>query len=488
MSSGSGHGRARRGGSGTARRLRRPSSVTPARWAAWLVLRRTFEEDAWTDRAFTAVVEQLELDGRERAFAQRLAYGTVQSAKRLDHVIAVLGKRPLAKLDPPVLHALRIGMYELLELQEATGPDGERLGSSSAHAAVSQAVELVRGVVGERAVAFTNAILRRAQVDGARILGELDLDDDEQLATALSMPAWLVRRARASHGERGIDALRAHDRGHDGTALRINRAHPDQHQARERIEALGVELRDASTLDVPGSIVVTGSTAPLAPLIADGLLAPQSLASQLVALALDPQPGDRVLDMCAAPGGKTTHIASLLEGRGEVVAVELHEHRAESIRAFASRTGTREVVRVRVGDATELDPAEVGRFDRILLDAPCTGTGVLAARPDARWKRSEDALAGLVDLQTRLLATAATLLRPGGTIVYSTCSILADEDERIADAAPASLAPLALPAALAPLVDPDDPSRARTWPQQHGTDGFFIARFQRSDTEADRPT
>jgi 16S rRNA (cytosine967-C5)-methyltransferase len=435
------------------RRLKRPTKVTRARWAAWLTLRRTFEEDAWTDRAFAAVVEQLELDAdpRERAFAQRLAYGSVQQAKRLDHVIGVLGKRPLAKLDPPVLHALRIGVYELLELQQETGPEGERLGSSSAHAAVDQAVELVRGVVGERAVAFTNAILRRAQVDGAGILAQLDPATDSDLAVLLSMPEWLVRRVRAGHGELGIDALRAQ-----------NEPHP-------------AAFRDTRTSE---TIRVDGTTSHLSDRIERGELVPQSVASQLVAPALDPHPGARVLDMCAAPGGKTTHLAALMQGEGEIVAVELHGHRAESISALAAKTGAGDVIHVKVADATTLDPADIGLFDRVLLDAPCTGTGVLAARPDARWKRTEDGLDELVALQRSLLAAAARLVRPGGTLVYSTCSILREEDEDVVADLPAGLVPSPLPPSFASLLV--QPHVARTWPQRDATDGFFIARFERT--------
>lgn len=429
------------------RRLKRPTKVTRARWAAWLTIRRTFDEDAWTDRAFAGVVEQLGLDDdpRERAFAQQLAYGTVQHAKQLDHVIGVLGKRPLRKLDPPVLHALRIGVYELLHLQQATDSDGRRLGSESAHAAVSQAVELVRGVVGERATAFTNAILRRAQVDGQGILDALDPSDDSDLATILSMPEWLVHRVRAGHGQQGIDALAAQNEP-TAAAFRVVVARGD--------EVAGEPL------------VVDRPTPEIVERVASGELHPQSLASQQVATFLDPKPGERILDMCAAPGGKTTHVASLL-GDGSVVAVELHEHRADSIRALADKLHVAERVEVRVADATTLDPADLGgAFDRVLVDAPCSGTGVLAARPDARWKRTEEGIDELVDLQRRLLQAAARLVKVGGTVVYSTCSILRDEDEAIIAERPASLE----------LLD-----ERRTWPQVDHTDGFYMARMRRVD-------
>ncbi|MCW2927859.1 MAG: rsmB [Thermoleophilia bacterium] len=458
------------------RRLKRPTKVTPARWVAWLTLKRTFEEEAWTDRAFTAAVEQLGLDKdpRERAFAQRLTYGTVQQAKRLDHVIGVLGKRPLHKLDPPVLYALRIGTYELLELQQATGPDGERLGTSSAHAAVDQAVELVRGVVGERAVAFTNAILRRAQVDGAGILDKLDPAKDDELAVLLSMPDWLVSKVRGAHGEQGIEALRAQNAPHPGTVFRINTVDPAAKDVGAQLARNSVEheLLDG------GGVRVFGSTSSVSSLVERGVLVPQSLASQLVAAAVDPQPGERVLDMCAAPGGKTTHLAALMQGSGSIVAVELHEHRADSIAKLAERTGTAAMIDVRVADATQLDPTDIGTFDRVLVDAPCSGTGVLGARPDARWKRNADGLAELADLQRALLDRAAQLVKPGGVVVYSTCSILTEEDEAITAQTPVSLVTDPLPDAFGSMLT--SPNTARTWPHEHATDGFYIARFRRA--------
>ncbi|MCW2950582.1 MAG: rRNA cytosine-C5-methyltransferase, partial [Thermoleophilia bacterium] len=455
------------------RRLKRPTKVTPARWAAWLVIRRTFDDDAFTDRAFSSVAEQLSLEGRERAFAQRLAYGAVQQAKRLDYVIAALGKRPLAKLDPPVLHALRLGLYELLEQGDDRSRDDGSIvaGGSSAHAAVSQAVELVRGVVGERAVAFTNAILRRAQVDARALLDRLDANDDSDLAVLISMPEWLVTRARAAHGQRAIDALAAQNDSHAaGTAFRINAAHPNAGRIDATLRELGIDAQPGSLADgtpVHGSLLVAGSSAAVSPLVESGVLVPQSLASQMVSQSLGISGANvSVLDMCAAPGGKTTHIASLLGPGGDILAVELHAHRAASITALAERTGTSDRVTVMVADATELTVDQVGQFDYVLLDAPCTGTGVLAARPDSRWKRSDADVAELVRLQKRLLEVAMRLVRPGGVLVYATCSILAEEDEHVVACVPGETFTAG--------------DAVRTWPQVHGTDGFFMARFIRA--------
>lgn len=379
-------------------------------------------------------------DPRERAFAQQLSFGTVQCARRLDYVIGSLGKRPLRKLDPQVLHALRIGVFELLELQQATDEDGRRLGSTSAHAAIDQAVEIVRGSIGERAVAFTNAVLRRAQVDGQSIIDGLDPSDDDDLATILSMPQWLVKQVKGSHGDKGIEALRAMNE--------------------PRLSA----FRERSTGE---AIVVEGNTAHLSERIEQGEIVPQSLASQLVVHKLDPRPGERILDMCAAPGGKTTFIADLVGADGHVIGVELHEHRARSIKALATRLGLLDRIEVRVGDAVRLDAETLGGvFDRVLLDAPCSGTGVLGVRPDARWKRTEEAVRELVILQGKLLDRAATLVRVGGILVYATCSILVEENESLIATRPECLELL---------------SEHRTWPQDDDTDGFYIAIMQRKD-------
>lgn len=481
--------RSRRGQRRT--RLRRPSKVTPARWVAWQALSRTFDDAAWTDRSFGALAERFALDRRERGFAQLLAYGSVQQAKRLDHVIATLGKRPLTKLDPGVLHALRIGCYELLVLAER---DDEALvaGGASAHASVSQAVELVRGVVGERAVAFTNAILRRAQVDGRSILEQLDAGGDELQATSLSMPDWLVDEMRAAHGEDGIAALRAQNEPTSTTTFRrasvpetTERDDADdlERELASRLAESGAQLVEVAWPEAaPLALAAHGSIAPASELISDGAIVVQSLASQLVVAALDPRPGERVLDLCAAPGGKTTHIAILVApDGGRVDAVELHEHRADSVRALADRLGVGDVVRVTTGDARGIEAQLTGGFDRVLVDAPCSGTGVLAARPDARWKRTPEDVDELVSLQRELLAAAARLVRPGGTVVYSTCSILDREDEAIvADHAQLGLEPDTLPETI-PSELRTAAWQLRTWPHRHGTEGFFVARMRRME-------
>lgn len=467
------------------RRVKRPTKVTPARWVAWQTVRRTFDDASYADRVFATEAERQQLDARDRAFAQHLAYGTVQEARRLDHIIAVVGKRPLRKIDAHVLHALRVGMFELV------GPADDDRTPRAQHAAVSQAVELVRGVVGERAVAFTNAVLRRAQVDAASIVARLDPTDDDDLATMLSLPVWMITQMRDAFGQDGIDALAAQNSPtSSSTSVRINTLHPNADNVDAALHDAGVILATdapyASRLGLSELRLLAGAMGAIGTLVDDGMLLPQSAASMLVAYALAPQPGERVLDMCAAPGGKTTHLAALMQGRGTIVACELHEHRAESIRALARTLRADSVVSdVRVADATTLDVREVGQFDRVLVDAPCSGLGVLSRRPDARWRRHESDLEQLVGLQQQLLRTAATLVRPGGIVVYSTCTMLPSENEQVVEACADVLDADPLPASIArELILPHAQNMARTWPHRHQLDGFFFARLRRPGGDA----
>lgn len=453
---------------------RRPAAVTPARWVAWRTIFRTFTEDAWTDRAWAGEVERSGLEGRDRAFSQRCAFGAVQQAKRIDHIIATVGKRPLRKLDPPVLAALRLGVFEILN---GTGADD--------HAAVSQAVEIVRAVVGERAVAFTNAILRRSTVDADDILASLDESNLADRAVLLSMPEWLVHRMHKQHGDRGLAALAALNDPAPHTSFRINTvlASAAEIDAKLAAQVDVVAVDDVLSAACPDARMVAGSTSALSPLIEAGLVQPQGRASQLAALALNVHPGEHVLDLCAAPGGKTMVIAAQLAGSGSVTACEIHDHRAASISYLASRMGVSGLVHVVCSDARSMPTDQ--QFDRVLVDAPCSGVGVLGRRPDARWKITEQQVEELARLQEEILAHATLLVRPGGSIIYATCTMLQEECERVVVAVETVTGVSQLQRAPLPACVPrelcidDAESMARIWPHESEADGFFMAHLQR---------
>jgi 16S rRNA (cytosine967-C5)-methyltransferase len=398
--------------------------VSPARKVAFEVVRRVFEDDAYADRALRAASETL--DDRDRAFARQLAYGTVQRVRTLDHAIGTLGRRPVRKLDAPVLAALRLGAYQLGFLDVAP------------HAATNESVELVRAARLERAVPFTNAVMRRL-ADGIRPL----LAALSEGPLKHSYPDWIYDVWVRDFGE--------------ADALQLMRT---QNEPPETVVRLVRGDVDGEPTDVPGAYRVARVDEEA---LAEGRIWPQSRASQLAALAVGSRDGERVLDSCAAPGGKATML------RGDVVAVELNEARARELEENARRLGASNV-RVVVADATQLPP-ELGDFDRALVDAPCSGLGVLARRPDLRWRAKP-----LPELQLALLHAAAERTKPGGTIVYSICTLNADENEAVVDASGLEVDPT--------LGDEwpyfRHPSRREfllTLPNVHRTSGFFIARL-----------
>jgi len=401
-------------------------SVSPARRAAYEVLLRVFEQDAYADRVFRTAAEGL--DERERAFAHRLAYGSVQRVRTLDHAIDTLGKRPVRKLDPPVRAALRLGAYQVGYTDTAP------------HAAANESVELVRRAKLERAVPFTNAVMRRLTEGMPKLLAELP-----DGALKESYPDWIYD-------------IWVRDLGRDG-ALALMRAGNEPLETAIRV-VCGDAPAGAEATDIPGAYSVE-RVDDLA--VAEGRVWPQSRGSQLAAIVVGSQEGERVLDLCAAPGGKTTQL------RGDVTAVELDPNRASELRANVALLGATNVTVVEA-DGTKL-PAELVGFDRALVDAPCSGLGVVSQRPDLRWRAKP-----LPELQRELLRSAAARIRPGGTIVYSVCTINADENEAVIDASGLRVEPLG--GEWPQFAHPRRPEFLLTLPHVHGTSGFFIARLR----------
>ncbi len=401
------------------------SQVSPARKAAYEVVLRVFEDDAYADRVLTAAAAKL--DRRDRALAQQIAYGTVQRVRALDHGIETLGRRPVRKLDPPVRAALRLGSYQLAYL------DG-----IPSHAAVNESVELVRAARLERAVPFTNAVMRRLSESLRRLLDSLPEGPLKH-----SYPEWVYETWVRDWGEEeALELMRAQNAPPE-TVVRLVRG----------------EIEGEPT-DVPGAyrVALVDERA-----LAEGRIWPQSRGSQLAGLAVGAREGERVLDVCAAPGGKATMFA------GEVVAVELHAGRARELEENVRRL---RAANVRVVNADGLAlPPELTDFDRALVDAPCSGLGVLAARPDLRWRAQP-----LPELQLALLRAAAERVRPGGRVVYSVCTLNADENEAVVDAS--GLEPDDLGAEWPQFRHPKRPELLLTTPHRHGTSGFFVARLR----------
>lgn len=411
--------------------FRNGALAAPARRVAFEVLRRVFEDEAYADRALRAAAT--DLDPRDYALAQRLAFGAVQRARTLDHLIETLGRRPVRKLDPPVRAALRLGAYQLAFL------DGV-----PRYAAVNESVELVRGARLERAVAFTNAVLRRLAESGREVVEALPEGSPEEAGLRHSYPDWIAELWWRELGADGARALMQAQNEAPETVVRLVRGEIDGVQDSEIPTAWRVERVDETAL-------------------AEGRIWPQSRASQLVGHVVGSREGERVLDLCAAPGGKATMLA------GDVVAVEANAARARELEDNAQRLGAQNV-RVVCADGRAL-PADLTGFDRALVDAPCSGLGVLDARPDLRWRSGP-----LPELQLELLRAAAERVKPGGTVVYSVCTINADESEVVVDAS--GLEPVPLGVEWPQFAHARRPEFLQTLPHVHGTSGFFVARLR----------
>ncbi|WP_233507024.1 RsmB/NOP family class I SAM-dependent RNA methyltransferase [Jiangella anatolica] len=451
----------------------RRDRTDPAREAAFEVLRAVSADDAYANLAMPAALRRHELSGRDAALATELAYGTLRGQGTYDEVIGACVTRPLDGLDPPLLDALRLGAHQLLATRVPP------------HAAVSTGVDLVRRHVNEGAARMANAVLRRVgerDLDGwaARLAPSREDDAVGYLGFRHAHPEWIVRAFRDALG--GDDAeLEAALRADNEPAGVTLAARPGRGTVAELVEGGATPTRWSPY----GAVVESGSPGRLAA-VRDGRAGVQDEGSQLVALALatapvDP-PDERWLDLCAGPGGKAALLAGLLTERGgRLLAVEQHQHRARLVaQALAGDPGEHEIL---VADATKPSWPEAD-FDRVLLDAPCTGLGALRRRPEARWRRRPSDVAGLRQLQGDLLRSALWSVRPGGLVGYITCSphpaetatlvddVLAGRDdvERV-DARPY----------LPGVPDLGDGPDVQLWPHRHGTDAMYLALLRRTE-------
>lgn len=454
------------------------AAVAPARAAAHRVLRRVFEQGAYAEKALHA--EAGALGERDRALAMRLAYGAVQRAGTTDHLISSLSGRPPDRLDPPVLASLRLGLYELLYL--AGAPD---------YAVVADAVELAKAR-SRSGHSLVNAVLRRAAREGTEsLLGALNDDTPAGAAVKHSHPEWIAELWWEALGPGEARALMARDNEPSALALRANTLRAG---AAELAAELPVRSRRDPLIE-EALLLEEPFDAHASPLWRDGAFAAQSRAAMLVALALAPRAGEEVLDLCAAPGGKTTHLSALMAGEGRIVAVEAGARRARVLERNVRRMGAANV-EVVVADARE--PRLRESYDRVLVDPPCSGLGTLQARADLRWRARADAVPALCEDQFRILDSGAQVLRPGGVLVYSTCTISPHENERqiaaflqrhpdfelddlAADMPQFAMTPPQAEQDSAPEGAREAAARSLlTLPHRHDTAGFYIARLRRS--------
>jgi 16S rRNA (cytosine967-C5)-methyltransferase len=483
-------GRGRPTGRGPrARSAQRPAERTrradPARQTAYDVLRAVAEEDAYANLVLPRLLRERRITGRDAAFATELAYGALRMHGLYDAVLAACVDRPLASLDAAVLDALRLGAHQLLGMRVPP------------HAAVGETVGLVRANVGHGPGGLVNAVLRR--------VGEADLetwtervapnaDDDPlgHLAVAESHPAWVVRAMRESLANRGVPSDRLLPELQQ--LLRADNQRPEVSLvARPGLADLDELLADGGT---PGRWAPTAVRWPAGDpgavrAVREGRAAVQDEGSQLVALALAAAPvqgrDERWLDLCAGPGGKSGLLGAIAKQHGaRLTAVEQAPHRADLVRSAVAALGN--TVEVRTGDGREIGADEPGTYDRVLVDAPCTGLGALRRRPEARWRRAPSDLTGLAPLQRALANSAIDATRPGGVVAYVTCSphvaetklVVDDLVRRRGDVELLDAVPLVRTADGGQVRDTGPGPTVQLWPHRHATDAMFLALLRRS--------
>jgi len=450
-------------------RRRLAARARDARGLAHEVLVRVATTDAFADVLLVERLRAARLGAADAALATRLVYGTLAWQGRLDHHLAGLVRSPLARLEPAVHAALRLGLYQLLFLERVP-----------AYAAVDSSVRLV-GRARRAAVGLVNAVLRRAAAAGRDGLALPDAAADPlgRIAVEWSHPRWLVERWARDFDPGELIRLLASDNVRGPVAVRANRL-------RTTRDALRAELIAAGADTTPGewaadALVVRRGAARLraTPAWREGRFAFQGEASQLIAQLVAPGPGAHVLDACAAPGGKATQLAAL-GGSGSVTALDVRPAGAARIRSEARRLGA-DTVWVLVADARR--PPLAGGFDAVLVDAPCSGLGTLRRHPEVRWRRGPDDVARLAALQRQILDGVAPLVRRGGTLVYAVCTLMREENEDVIRDFVAAW----------PRFVVDDPSHGlegrsrqaltadgflRTLPHRDDLDGFFVARLR----------
>lgn len=441
---------------------------SPARVAALLALMAIESEGRWANAEPPSGAGPL--SEQDRALATALIAGVTRWRLALDHRLNAFLKQPIASLPPGVRNALRLGLFQLRHQDRVP-----------AHAAVDEAVRLARSFGHEGLAKLANGVLRAVLREPERgSPPSLAEDPVGHLLAAEGLPTWLGRRWVAAYGAEEALALARHANEEPDLWLRPNPLKGESGAALgARLHAVGVAAEAHPVLgEGAWGMSGTGSVAQL-PGYAEGLWAVQDPAAIAVGLAVGPQAGEAVADVGASPGGKTAHLAGLMQGQGRLVAVEAQASRLPRLRENLTRLGAG-FVEVVEADGREL--AKLGRFDRVLVDAPCSGLGVLARKPDLRHHRQPEELKALAGLQGALLDGAAQALKPGGILVYATCTIAPEENEEVVAAFLARHPGFRLGGLAEALPEPWSKDvvaggMMQWWPHRHASDGFFVARM-----------
>ena len=436
-----------------------------ARETALRVLTSRRTGGAWADAALKSQLGRDGLSGPEAALCSRIVYGVIQNRLLLDFYLAAYCSQKPDHLQPPLPDILRIGAYQILFLDKVPHS-----------AAVNTSVELAKTAGRGQAAGLVNAVLRKIAQNKDGLPPIPEGDEAKYLSIRYSHPRWLVKRLLTLLGREETERFLAEDNSQPPTEAQVNPLRGSAAELREALESKGVTVEPHPWL--PDCLLLSG-TGDLERLRAfqEGRFYIQDGAARLAVLALDVRPGNRMLDVCAAPGGKSFAAAITMGDRGEVLSCDLHEKKLRRIQDGAARLGLT-CIETAAADGRSRRPEWVEQFDAVLVDAPCSGLGIIRKKPDIRYKKADDLFA-LPVVQHDILDNASAYVRPGGVLVYSTCTILPEENGQTADAFLAEHPDFSRETFTLPFLG-QVPGEVTLWPQRHGTDGFYICRMRRN--------
>ena len=436
-----------------------------ARATALRVLVSCRNNGAWADAALKAQISRDGLSGPDAALCSRIVYGVMQNRMLLDFYIGAYCTQKPDHLQPPLLEILRIGAYQIIYLDKI--PDS---------AAVNTSVELAKLARRGQASGLVNAVLRKLSQNKKALPPVPERDDVQRLSIQYSHPKWFVKRLVSLLGREEAERFLACDNQIAPITVQVNPLKTTLEALTEELQQAGISVQPHSWVPDCLELSGTGDLAAL-PSFREGKFLVQDPAARLVSLIAGIRPGQKVLDVCAAPGGKSLSAAFAMAGNGSIVACDLHENKLKRIQESADRLGVN-IITTQAADGRVFRPEWEASFDTVLVDAPCSGLGIIRKKPDTRYKKADD-LFTLPVVQAAILDNAARYVRPGGTLVYSTCTILPEENEQVTEAFLAEHADFGLEPFELPLPVGKSDGSLTLWPQRHDTDGFYICRMTR---------
>ncbi|MFP8781773.1 16S rRNA (cytosine(967)-C(5))-methyltransferase RsmB [Planococcus plakortidis] len=433
--------------------------------AALSILYAVENKQAYSNLLLNSTMDSYGISAKNKGLLTEITYGTLQHQMTLDYYLEPYIK---GKLDPWVRTLLRLSLYQIVYLDRIPF-----------HAVINEAVEIAKRRGHGGIASVVNGILRSIQRSGVRSFNEI-ADPIEKISIETSHPAWMIKRWSEQFGMQKAREMALENNRAPLQTVRVNTVQATPDEVIEMLESEGLTAEPSKI--IPECLVVTGGQPVRTQTFEKGFITIQDESSMLPAYALQVQPGMKVLDMCAAPGGKTTHIAEKLEGQGNVLAMDLHAHKVKLIGETAKRLG-HQTIETTVGDGRE-SSERFGEetFDRILVDAPCSGLGVIKRKPDIKYTKTPDDFGRLQTIQLALLDEAVKLLKPGGILVYSTCTVDTEENRGTAEKFMNTHPQMEqIPAELPAAFKSKGKGFVQVFPQDFGSDGFFIASFRKTD-------